>query len=90
VLVVTLFLLPGIQVTRADLSAVAERAKKATSVPFDAARQLLKRIFSHSPSPQETAAERLNHVAHITMNPPKQVLYQQQQLPFNSIATDYT
>src|SRR5262249_42094690 len=34
-------------------------------------------------------ADRLSHVSHIALNPPKHVLYQQQRIPFNSIATDY-
>jgi hypothetical protein len=88
VLVINLFVWPGLHITLPDLSAWVAGARAAATAPFDEAKLLFKKLFGPRPGRQETAADRLSHVSHITLNPPKHVLYQQQRLPFISLATD--
>src|SRR5262249_20615494 len=87
-LAINLLVWPGLRITVPDLSAIVAAAKSAATAPFDDVNLLLKRLFGPKPRPQETATDRLSHVSHITVNPPKHVLYQQQRMPFTSIATD--
>src|SRR5262245_15515695 len=85
-LVINLFVWPGLHITVPDVAAIAAAARSAATAPIDDAKLLLKRLLRPRPRPQETAADRLNRVSHVTVNPAKHVLYQQQQMPFTSIA----
>src|SRR5262245_61756908 len=56
VLVINLFVWPGLHITLPDLSRIAAAAKSAATAPFDDVKLLLKRLFSPRARPQETAA----------------------------------